>query len=353
MLGLVVPIILGTGAALLYDESQSRYLRMSLSAFLRAGTSDAYYSALSDHVRLHVLGGFKWLAGGGMILLLLYSLIYGIARTVGVSHMASATGALGLAVALSIIGPAATSQPGPLHSVGSSAIFVALFALLLFGLKGSGSAVVASRTDIAFVTIWALPATLLWLLDAPYDARLLAPAWPPLVVLIAWSVTPALRAALQERRSVAVVGAAAVVALPIANMRDANGLTPDALRLLTSRPVSTIFNEDKVRAILEPEFTQTLSVTDRLLGERGRLWSSDGRYRFYYPGRSLQDYPRSCAELRGYKAFVLDLSPTAVAYMHDYVHVSADPRYWTRCREPQLRLVLQTPDHAVFAVGAA
>src|SRR6185437_7070065 len=132
---------------------------------------------------------------------------------------------------------------------------VALFALLLFGLKGSGSAVVASRTYISFVTIWALPATLLWLLHAPYDARLLAPAWPPLVVLIAWSVTPALRAALQERRSVAVVGAAAVVALPIANMRDANGLTPDALRLLTSRPVSTIFNEDKVRAILEPEFT--------------------------------------------------------------------------------------------------
>lgn len=353
VLGLAAPIVLGAGGALLYDESQSRYLHMSLAAFLRAGTSDAYYSALSDHVRLHVLGGFKWLAGGAMILLLLYALIYGVARTIGVEHKTAATGALGLAFALSLIGPAATSQSGPLHSVGSSAIFVALIALLLFGRTARAAAVAAPRGHTAFVTIWALPTVSLWLLEAPYDTRLFAPAWPPLVVLIAWSLTPALRAAIQQRRSVALVGAAAVVALAIGNARDADGLTPAALRLLANRPVTTIFNEGKVRAILEPEFTQTLSVTHRLLGRRGRLWASDGRYRFFYPGRSWQDYPRRCEDLRGYRAFVLDLSPAAATYMRDYLHVSSDPRYWSACRKPRLRLVLRTPDHAVFAVGEA
>jgi hypothetical protein len=344
-----LPIVLGTAVALVYDETQSRYLGMSLSAFLRTGTG-GYYSTLSDQVRWHVFAQFAWLGGGAMILLLLYGLLYGVARTSGLEHRASAAIAVGVSVPVSLLGPAATSQRGPVHSVWTAAIFVSLTAMLLFGLTRAASQEAASRGQIAFVTIWALPTTLAWLVEAPYDTRLLAPAWPPLVVLIAWSLTPALRSAIRERSYLAAYGAAALAALAIGNLWDANGMTFGEWHALAQQPWSTIVNEDKVRAFLTPEFEETLPVINRLLGDHGRLFASDGRYRFYFPGRSTGDYPRSCQSLMGYDAFVLDLSPSAVSYMRDYVHSSPEPSYWAACNTPHLDVVLQTPDHVVFAV---
>ena len=66
-----------------------------------------------------------------------------------------------------------------------------------------------------------------------------------------------------------------------------------------------------------------------------------------------QGYPGRCAELRGYRVFVLLTDEGTQAYMRDVAKVPADPEYWAACASPELTVVTTLPGYVMFRVESA
>jgi hypothetical protein len=187
----------------------------------------------------------------------------------------------------------------------------------------------------------------------PYDSRYLSPAWPGFAVLCSVTTATAVRGAVRRSTVVPAAVLALLVVVAVSNFDLLDGLGADGWKQYRAAGVSGWFDQDRMRSLFLGSFTTELEVTRRQLqGRSGRVYSSDGRLKFYFPGRVTQAYPGRCSDLRGYRVFVLLLDPGSVGYLERRVGASADPRFWSSCARPRLRLVAQRPsEFAVFDVG--
>jgi hypothetical protein len=353
---LAAALAVGVGAGLLYDFSQARYVHLGLRSFVTGyseGQGSAYYAHLADQVRGHVLLDGA-LLGPDLRLLLVFALAYSIARLIGVHHRLAVAIVLPLAYVWSWLGPHLAGGKGVRVGIlgtggGTEQIAVlVLAASLLFALSAPPEAI-PTRLTLGRLLVWSAPTLFFWVQGYAFEARALAPAWPPLVLLIALTFTPAFAAAQKRSGWLVCIPAAAVVVIGAFAAYNINGLGESGWRQLRAGGVSGLSNGSFTRGIaLGGDFAAEINALEPQVKPRDKILTFDGRLRFFYLDQVELQAPISCGQLKGYKLFVL-LESDEIRTI--YGKRGSSP-FWNACRAPRLTMIEERPGaFALFAVG--
>lgn len=349
----VVWLGLGTAIALAYDEAQAIHLHERLRDVLHAGVT-SYYTAQAAKVRAHVLLRGDWL-GVELRLVLLYSLLYGVARAMRASHRSSALFGLALGLLWSIGGPvlADGGTPYPLTHPASIgfAVWLLTVALLLASTVAPGVDGLPPRT-YAFLLVWLLPAAVVWIIERTDYLRLLSPAWPALMILIGCALAETVWASGSLRRvgkSGFVAALALASALVLANVEQLDALGASGWHDVLHLGSGVTDPERRAHIVLGPTVYE-LSALRRNIGN-GTIVSSDGKLGFHFPGRLIVAAPARCEALLGSRMFVVLLDSESSAVMRANGG-DPDPLAWQQCGRPRLYEVAERSGvFAAFTIG--
>jgi hypothetical protein len=350
----VVPIVGGIGLGLGYDLTQARYVNQSLRTFLQAGVNTDYYKTLADEARRFALLDASWF-GDGLRVAVLFALFYGVMRLAGVPHRPLVLAAVPLALLASWLGPWLAAREaevtvGSLHSAGAAAAAIGTAAFLAFGALSYGDAV-PSRAELARFGLWAVPTAVAWAVYGAYDFRLLAPAWPPLLALVAICALPAATAVVRRGAVAVAVPLALFVIVVAENVYNIDGLGKSGWSEVRRTPTDEWSNRRTMRAIVMPAFSRALDAGRPQMGPKDLLISPEGAFRFFFPGRVEQSFPNTCENLERFRVFVLLTDEGSKRYMEDFLKVSGEPSFWAACQAPRLKQLTDGSEgYAVFRV---
>jgi hypothetical protein len=350
----IAPIAVGVGLGLVYDLVQAHHVSQGLRTFLQSGVNTDFYRALADEARRFVLLDAGWF-GDGLRVALLFAAAYTLLRLVGTRHRVAVLTGVAIALVGSWFGPWLAGREerfgvGSLHSTGAALAAIGTAAFLALGTLAYGEAI-ASANELARFAVWALPTVVAWAIYGAYDLRLLAPAWPPLLALIAVTALPAAVAATQ-RGPIAIAIPIALFAVVVAsNVYNVDGLGKSGWSEVRRTPVGKWSDRSTMRSIVMPAFSHTLDVVRPQMGPHDLLVSPEGAFRFFFPGRVEQSFPNSCEFLNRFRVFVLTTDEGTKRYMRDFLHVSPEPSFWARCAQPHLtQLTDGSEGYVVFRV---
>jgi 4-amino-4-deoxy-L-arabinose transferase-like glycosyltransferase len=348
----VTPLCAGVAAGLAYDFTQAHYVHQGLRTFLQSGVNTDYYSTLADEARRYALFDGNWF-GDGLRVAAFFGLLYAILRLTGVRHRVAVLFGVPGALLASWLGPWFAAHQdrigvGALHSPGAAAAALGTAFFLALGLVADRLAIPSPR-ELARFAVWALPTAVAWAVYGAYDARLLAPAWPPLLALVVLSALPA-ASALARRGPLAVALPFALFAAVVAsNVYNLDGLQKSGWDQL--RRTNDWLDRDQTRAIVMPAFSRALVTVRKEMRPGDSMLSPEGAFRFFYPGHVEQSFPNTCENLRSFRVFVLTTDAGSKRYMEDFLHVSGDASFWAACRSPRLtQLSDGSEGYAVFRV---
>src|SRR4029079_9480774 len=257
-------------------------------------------------------------------------LAYALVRAFGGAHRASSIAAIAagglLAYLASLIaahGDDATVGPFDTwpHALG----FAALLATLAAATRAPADAVPSTR-DLRRLLVWLAPPFVVWAWSGAYDLRLLSPAWVPMIVLSALVLSAAFRGSTGRLGVWALPGAAAIVVAVAAGLENVDGIGKSGWHDLQTSHTG-FFDLDANRRSLLPDFANALDAARPVVGRDGRVFSSDGKFRFFFPGRANQSYARTCSDLAGYTVFVLLTDGASTDYMKAN-HFPSDLSFW-------------------------
>jgi len=210
---------------------------------------------------------------------------------------------------------------------------------------------VSRRTYVALLA-WLAPVGLVWATQRPDEPRLLAPAWPALALLAATALASASLALLRRRPALALVPAAAVVLVAVANVVSVDGLGRDGWRSLLDLGPSGWRDRSEMENFAYGPFSYHLDLARENVGTSDRIVSSDGRLAYFFPGRVNVSYARTCSELDGSRFFSFLTSGESLEFAQLQAQ-QTDPIGWIQCASPMVRLVgEQEGIYAAFVVGA-
>jgi hypothetical protein len=340
-------ILAGTFVAFVYDEIQARYLHMSFTTFLTKGT-DGFYASQAAQRRTDTLLGTTWL-GNDLRILMVFALVYAVVRVAGLAHRPSVVAALASALCWSWIAPQHGGVAGGLVAGTTSRAqdvgVVVLAASLLFALGTTGDAV-PSRVDLARLLIWLLPPFVVWVVYAVRDIRLLSPAWPALVLLMARALLPAFTGARRLHPWAAAVPAASLLLLAALATEQLNGFGSGGWQEFRSGFGDTAAMQ---ALALGGDFNSELVTLRTQVRPSDKIVTADGRLPFLYPGQVVLSPPDTCSQLRtsGATLFVL-LESDEERILHG---PKAGSAYWETCK-PALTLIGERPGaFAIFTTG--
>jgi hypothetical protein len=341
----------GAAVGVAYDAWQASRLDVSLTSLLRAGNDD-FWLARGDAARLDALAGGDWVGEGARLLIVL-GLAFGIARAID----AGAPLALRLATAIAL----AWSVAGPLVADGSLGYPFDGSVVGIFGWAGLTAALVAAsfvveddavtrRTYVALF-VWLAPVAVLWAWQRPDEARLLAPAWAPLALLAAAALTCASLALLRARLAAAVVPAAALAVVAVANVVAVDGLGRSGWRDLLDLGPSGWRDHAEMENFAYGPFSYELNLARENVDDGDRVVSSDGRLTFFFPGQVDVGYAKTCSELEGARFFSFLASGESLEFA-ELQQQPTDPLGWIQCESPSVELVGEHAGiYAAFVVG--
>jgi hypothetical protein len=343
-------IAVGTALGLLYDVVQARYVHLGLRAFLTTG-SDGFYAQLADSSRNRVLLDAGWL-GSDLRVLLLFALGYSILRLVA-SHRLAVLAALIASLVWSWLGPHLAGADGVRVGILGMAGWpqqIAVLALalsLLFALAAPAESL-PSRLQLARGLVWAAPPFIVWVLRVVYGARLLAPAWPALALLIVSAMLPVFAGALAMRSSFVLVPALSLVVLGAYAVQDINGLGSNGWRQIRAGGLSGLGDAAYMRNIaLGGDFSSEINALAPQVEASDRILTYDQRLRFYYGAQVDFAAPQACTQLPGHRLFVL-LESDEVRQLYG---ARAESAYWESC-SPKLTMIDERPGaYAIFSNG--
>ncbi len=346
-------IAAGTAAGLVYDVIQAEYVHVSLREFLTTGTSDGFYAQLANADRRRVLLDGGWL-GAELRVALVFALVYALGRLF-LRHRPAVALAFPVAIVWSWLGPHLAGAPGVrvgILGTGGWLVQTAVLALaasLLLALWAPPEAI-PDRLLLARGLVWMFPPLLVWALRVVYDNRLLAPAWPPLVLLIVWSLLPAFAAARLHRRWLVAVPAVALVLLGAYSVQNINGLGSSGWRQLQSGGLSGLGNAALMRNVaLGGDFAAEINALSPQVRADDRILTFDGRLRFFYLNQIDYAPPQSCSQLAGHRIFVLLESDE----LRTIYGRKSEPAFWQACKGAHLTKVDERPGaYALFVNGS-
>ncbi len=344
-------LAVGIGAALAYDAVEAHRLHQSLYVFLHAGNTD-YYLAQGAAQRWERIARGDWL-GEAARLPVLYGLLYGLVRAVGARARIAAAIAAPAAIAWAIAGPIVADGGTPYPFAGGVTLgaigFVALAACLLAAPFLSAEDAL-DRGGYVALLIWLAPGLVIGLALRSDDVRFLSPAWPAVVLLAGAALAVVGRSLARLRPVVALVPVTAVALLVVANLTSIDGLGASGWRGLRDLGRSGWSNQARVENYAYGPFSYELDLARANVGPGQRIVSSDGRLKYFFPGRVSVEYPKTCADLAGARYFALLTGGESADIAAHVIGTSADPLSWAQC--PNLTLVGAQPGiYAVFVIG--
>lgn len=343
----------GAVAALVYDLVQASRLNLSLLDFLRAGNTD-YYLSRGSSERIDAVLRADWL-GAGLRLPVLFGLIFAVAMAVGGRSTVALRVAVPVALVWSIAGPLAADGGTP-HPFGEISLDLAAYLIVAAALLAALFLVRAEpfgREKYAMLLLWLAPPTIAWLLYRTDEVRFLSPAWPAFFLITAAGLTVVSLALRRVAPAAALAPAAAVVLLAFANVPSIDGLGRTGWRDLLELGPSGWGNKAAVENFAYGPFSYELDLARTHVGPDERIVSSDGRLKYFFPGRVEEFYATSCADLRRGRFFALLTSGESADIMTRLHGSSVDPLAWLQCRNPRVTSVgEQAGTYAVFVVGA-
>ena len=340
----------GIGLALLYSVWQASRIDESLSDFLSAG-NDAYWRERGEAARWDALARAEWF-GAGLRLVVLYGLMFAIARVLGARPRVALAAAAAVAIVWSLAGPALADGEMPYPFDGSAAGIAAWLALAaaMAAAPFLGEADPLPRRVHATLLVWLAPMALAWVSQRADEVRHLAPAWAPLVLLTAGGLT-ALALALARWRPVALLAPAAAVALlALANLPSVDGLGRAGWRDLLELGPSGWTSRAQRENLAYGPFSYELDAARANVDGDDRLVSSNGRLAYFFPGRVEVAYARSCSELEGARFFSFLTSGESLEFAQQ-AGQPLEPLGWLQCEQPRLTMVSELEGiHAAYVV---
>jgi hypothetical protein len=338
----VAPIAVGTIAGLIYDLIVARHFDMSLGAFAgltgsdtaTTGTTTAPVSghspgimqrttdaigSLGDADRGGALLRAEWL-GPYLRLLLLFAVVYAIARIVRAPHRSATFVALGVGLVGYWLGLDVIPGGPGISSVSAGALLGSLLLTVpLIGVAWCPPELLVSRLLLARLLVWAIPPFLAWgLYGIIADTRTLSTAWSALFVLMGAVMAMGVAGLAVRRGWLAAAAILLLVGLSLLNFRnyDALGSRPDgslnSLRALKELKPSVWTDPDAARIAADPQLGGLVADTRSARPAGKRVWTNDGRLIFFFLEQTTAtDPPKDCAELRGYGVLSLLLNGAA------------------------------------------
>jgi hypothetical protein len=370
-------LVLGVGLGLVYDLEEAHHFHESLYGFLVGGSGEgasgaastgvsaggtlgnggnagAYYLHLAQSVRRTVLLDGGWL-GADLRLFLWFGVAYAVARVARVRHRIAVVAALAVAASWSWLGPhlagAQGIRVGILGTGGNTeqAAVLVLAASLLFALDSPKDAI-PDRLRLARLLVWAAPSMFAWEKQGVYATRLLSPAWPPLVLLIVWTLLPAFAGARRRSEWLVAIPTVALLALTSLAAYNLNGLGSSGWQQLRAGGISSWSNADAMRGIgLGGDFAAEVDALAPQVGKHDTILTTDSRLQFYYLDQIDLQNPLSCSQLPGHRLFVLLEDDELVALYGR----RADSSFWEACKNVKLTKIAERPGaFAIFVNGA-
>jgi hypothetical protein len=343
---------IGVGLALLYDAWQAARFDVDLADLLRAGNDD-FWLERGAAARFDAVVGAAWI-GEGARLLVVYGLAHAVARAVGASARVSLAVGAGVAILWSIGGPLAAdgSLGYPLDgSVVGLVAWVMLVAALVAATFLARVDPTPRRTYLALLG-WLAPVALIWATQRPDEPRLLAPAWPAFALLAGAALTSASIALLSYRPVVALLPAAAVAVIALANVVSVDGLGREGWRPLLDLGPAGWRDRAQMENFAYGPFSYQLNLARENVRSGDRIVSSDGRLKFFFPGQVEVSYARTCSELDRSRFFSFLSSGESLEFAQ-LQQQPTNPLGWVQCSSPTVRLVGdQEGIYAAFVVGA-
>jgi len=362
-------LALGVGLGLVYDYTQARYLHQSLLTFLAGdsgsgggaqtatggvnGNAGAYYAQLAHSLRRSVLLDGGWL-GNDLRVFLWFALAYAATRVIGLRHRLAVAVSFGAAIVWAWLGPhlAGTlgARAGILGTGGTTeqlAVLV-LAASLLFALAAPPD-VIPDRLRLARLLVWAIPPMLVWAKDGVYAIRLLSPAWPPLVLLIAWAILPAFAGAFTRSRWLIAIPAVAAAVLVAFSAYEINNLGTPGWQQVRGGGLSGLGDGARMRGVAYGgDFDAELAALQPQVRPGDKILTTDSRLQFFYLDQIDIQGLDSCDQLPGHRIFVL-LEDDELVRLYGERATSA---FWQACKNVSLTKVDERPGaYAVFVNG--
>jgi hypothetical protein len=187
-----------------------------------------------------------------------------------------------------------------------------------------------------------------WALRLDYDLRLLAPAWPPLVLLIVMSLLPAFAGAQRRSGLLILAPAAAMLILGVLAVNEINGLGASGWRQL--RAISLTDSAALRDLALGGDFSAELDALKSRVSREDVIETYDQRLRFFYLDRVVIAAPTACSQMQGRQVLVL-LESDEVRKLFGR---RTSPAFWSACRSPHLEEVDERPGaYAILVNGTA
>ncbi len=350
----VAALTAGTLAGLAYDSHEASVLHQSLSSFMSSGSS-AYYTEQAARVRWDTLAQASWL-GAEIRLLVVYGVVYGALRCLTVRRRLTAAVAAPAAFAWSVAGPLAGggSLGYPFdRSFGVGTLAWLALAAVLVAAPFAPAGPVYPRRVFLGVVLWSLPGAVVWASYRADDLRLLSPAWPGLLLVAAFALTESVIAAGRLVGAAPVAAVAALCALVVLNVPAIDGLGSSRWSDLLSQGPSAWGDSARMEHFALGPIVYELEAVRATAGATGKIISSDGRLRFFFPGHVTNVFPTSCEQTAPFRSFVLLLDQESSALVQA-AGGSPDPLAWQQCKRPRLTEVASRPGvFAAFAIGNA
>jgi hypothetical protein len=348
----VGPLVVGLAAGLAYDAVEAARVGESLPAFLRAGTEGLWARAAADS-RWGVLVRSDWL-GVDLRPLLWFAAVYAVLRLTRLRHRRAALAAFAAAVAGSWLVPSLAAA-GPQFPLGPfdggldlhEVAYLLLLPQLLFTLAVPDDET-PDTARLARLLVFALPVVIAWAARATYATRLVAPAWPALVLLMAEALGMCVLGALRVRPATTLAPVATVVLLVALAFAQVDSLGWARWKTLRAWGPSAWRESGKMEHLVWGTFGEEVILLRRF-GPHDTIATNDDRLRFFATGR-IHPVPRSCAGLAGRRMLLLLVSGEA----GQALELAGVPpvRAWATCREPRTRQLASFPGQFVaFSVA--
>jgi hypothetical protein len=351
----IVPLAVGGVLGFLYYVVQAAHLHIGLRPFLEAGVRSPYYSHLADETRRYEILNAGWF-GNTLRSLLLFTLLYTLARLAGVVHHKAVLAIVPGVVLLSWLMPWLANREshvrvGAFANATSVVAWLVTCAVLAAALWAPATAV-PDRRELAQFALLMVGPLVAWMTFATYDERLLSAAWPGLLGLMAICAVPGIAALTRIRfRFLPLVPVTALVLVAAQNIYNIDGLQRSGWDQWRRTAAAKQFDLDTTRRIVLPALSRALDVVRPQMGPTDRLISPEGAFAYFFPGRVEQTFPIACDNLSGFRVFVLATDEGSKRYMEDFLHVSGEPSFWAACVSPHLtQLSDGSEGYAVFRV---
>jgi len=336
----------GTGLGLVYGAFQADYLGLSLWSFLRSGNED-YWTARGAAARWDATLRAEWL-GAGVRLVVVFGLVYAVARVVGARTRLALAIAGPVALLASIVGPVLADGgiPYPFDRLGLGGVGYLLLAGSLLAAPLVDASDPFGRRVYAALLLWIAPGALAWFAYRADEVRFLSPAWPGFALLAAGALTVVALALVRISPLAAFAPIAGMAVLAIANVTSIDGLGRDGWRGLLDLGPSGWTSKARVENYAYGTFSYELDFARVNVGPGQRIATNDGRLSYFFPDRVDISYPTTCSNLSGYRYFALLIGGESA----DFAELAGSPTSalgWLQCQRPRLTMVGQ--QEGIFA----